>query len=506
MRNLARLHVIVLMLIVFVTQLSGDTETVRIKVMTYNILHGGDKINLHNGDWCNTPEEAAETFAQTVEVIRQSGADIVGLQETDSNTTRIADLLGWYGNDRTMTISRYPLIDPPDGEGIYLFVEVSPGKIVAIANDHLNSEFYGPDLARDGFIADEVLAIENKLRSQQNAVFIQKLQPLMFFGIPVFITGDFNTPSHLDWTAEVAAIRSDVKYQMAWPTTQQLESATFRDSYREIYTDPIKRLGLTWTAGYPQMPKNETHDRIDFVFTAGPSTTVASQIVGEANGPDVDIVVSPWPSDHRAVLSTFDVVPAAPPIFVAANSRKNAIGDALTVRFHAQGHAGERIFILPVGEEPGPAHPFVALNGIKDGSVNFATDNFTANAYEAVLVSESNDILSRSTFWAYPKGQPTLLSTMKKAYEIGESIPVSWKGSSGMKFDWIGIFKVNSSNRDVLLYEYTEASIEGSAIFSASSSNGSKYWPLPAGSYEIRFLLDDAYEASATLPIEIVVQ
>ena len=53
------------------------------------------------------------------------------------------------------------------------------------------------------------------------------------------------------------------------------------------------------------MRPKETEDRIDWVLSQGPATTVSSELVGEQGGPDVEIGVSPWGSDHRAVVSDF---------------------------------------------------------------------------------------------------------------------------------------------------------------------------------------------------------
>ena len=41
-------------------------------------------------------------------------------------------------------------------------------------------------------------------------------------------------------------------------------------------------------------------------MASGPSTTLSSRLVGEVGGPDVDVGVDPWGSDHRAVASTFE--------------------------------------------------------------------------------------------------------------------------------------------------------------------------------------------------------
>ena len=47
------------------------------------------------------------------------------------------------------------------------------------------------------------------------------------------------------------------------------------------------------------------HDRIDFVYFKGKGVKLnGAKIVGE-NKENADIVVSPYPSDHRAVIATF---------------------------------------------------------------------------------------------------------------------------------------------------------------------------------------------------------
>lgn len=43
-------------------------------------------------------------------------------------------------------------------------------------------------------------------------------------------------------------------------------------------------------------------DRIDFIFVRGPVTVERAAIVEEKH-PEADIVVTPWPSDHRAVMA-----------------------------------------------------------------------------------------------------------------------------------------------------------------------------------------------------------
>ena len=77
------------------------------------------------------------------------------------------------------------------------------------------------------------------------------LPDLVEAGIPTFLTGDFNAPSHLDWTEAAVGLRPHVKYAMPWPVSMAVEAAGFRDAYRELHPDPVADPGLTWWAGRP---------------------------------------------------------------------------------------------------------------------------------------------------------------------------------------------------------------------------------------------------------------
>ncbi len=185
--------------------------------------------------------------------------------------------------------------------------------------------------------AEEVLALETETRLPEIQVYIDQLGPVAASGIPVFIGGDFNAPSRLDWTEAMVGKRPALRYALDWPVSKALADAGFRDSYREIHPDPVVNPGITWTTGYPvpYLLPDEAVDRIDQIHALGNSTTTASQILGETGGPDFDIAIDPWPSDHHAVVSTFTVVPGAAPAMVSFAKRSVTVGDELGVRFHA---------------------------------------------------------------------------------------------------------------------------------------------------------------------------
>jgi exonuclease III len=483
--------------------------------MTFNIFYGGDELDLDNFNWCMNPEGNQETFEQVLETIRASDADVVGLQEGCLNVKRIADMLGWYSCERLQIISRFPLIDPSGGNGLYIFVEPLQGRVAALSNVHLPADPYGPYEVRDGATLEEVIELEVTLRLQAShespaiQTHMQMLPQLVSEGIPVFLTGDFNSPSHLDWTEEVAEVRDVARYPVEWPVAKGLAEAGFRDSYREIYPDPIVNPGFTWTPGSPEGVVNEVHDRIDWVLAAEQSTTLDSQLMGEPDNPDVSIVVDPWPSDHRAVVSTFEVGLGPMPLLVAVDQRRLEVGDNLGVRFHASGMLGEQIAIVPAGGSPDEAVASQPTGGAVDGTLMFPTDSILPSAYEAALVSDQGEKIASIPFWLYEQGAKTTVTTSKRVYTSGEVIVVSWTNAPGYFGDWLGLYRGDSkSNSEVmeivyagygggnmryLSYEYTHGAIEGTATFSESSLPGYGAWPLQPGSYEIRLLLDDVY-------------
>ncbi|NDL55917.1 endonuclease/exonuclease/phosphatase family protein [Phytoactinopolyspora mesophila] len=274
---------------------------VTVRVMSFNIWLGGEQIE----------------FGQVAEAIKAAEADVVGIQEAGPNLKRIADALGWHfapGNERHQQIvSRFRLLPGQDPDTfVYALTENSTG--FAISNVHLRAYPYGPHELRDGATSDHVLGLEAH-HLEELAAHFDTLPKLAAAGIPVFLTGDHNVPSHLDWTGPAAAASEEsFRTPFAWPLSMRLQGVGFRDSFREAHPDAAAKPGITWSPGYPPpaIDDDEVCDRIDYVYAAGPATTVSSQVVGEP-GPQSDIAVDSWPSDHRAVVSEFTIVPAPVP-------------------------------------------------------------------------------------------------------------------------------------------------------------------------------------------------
>ncbi|GAA1308960.1 endonuclease/exonuclease/phosphatase family protein [Planotetraspora silvatica] len=467
-------------------------EHERLRVMTLNIFYGGDDLDLKTGDFCATPNGCPQTLVQIERAVTQARADIVGVQEPERNVERIASALGWYGSDRAHVMSRFPIIDPPGSNGLYVYVEVAPGRVVAVANTHLPSDPYGPYLVRDGGTVKQVLDLERKTRLPAVQDLVKVLPALARKGIPVMLTGDFNSPSHLDWTPAVAAERADVPYAVKWPASSALAAAGLRDTYREAHPDPVAVPGFTWTPGSPEADAHEVFDRIDWVLTSGPTRTIDSTVVGEKGGPDVGVGVSPWPTDHRGVVSTLDVVPAVPQVLVSPATRRVTIGKDLPVAFHAAGRQGERVELRDAKGRAVTSRP--TKSGRTDGTVTLPTKGLRRGAYAVALVSRGK-VVSKAPVWLYPAGEPTKVSVGKSSYKQGESIKVDWSNAPGMGLDWVSVYACPGGKcqdtSEYLVYTYTGSAIEGQAKIGPKSIGADSSWPLPPGRYVVRLLPDD---------------
>jgi endonuclease/exonuclease/phosphatase family metal-dependent hydrolase len=480
-KRLLQFGLLLLMLPLVVRAQDQQIHPVEFRMMTFNIWVGGE----------------IEDFGNVIKAVQAAGADIVGLQEAGGNTRRIADALGWpYASERMQIISRYPLIDPPDGDGLYIYAQINPGQVVALANVHLPSDPYGPYDVRDGKPLSDVLELERTTRLPKIEEVLAKVRPLMDAGVPVLLTGDFNTPSGRDWTATAIANRPLAKYAVQWPVPQAVEEAGFQDTYRLVHPDPVKQPGITWTYGYPypRLKDNEMIDRIDFVFASKGITVLDSRIAGPTGSPDADIEVQPWPSDHRAVVSTVRLTPVVPPLFVAPEHRVVQQGESLVVRYHApNGEDTDRIVITPTkaSAKDGALMSLPPYEASFFGSVTFGTAGLKPGVYDAVLVGADGKEESRNTFWVTAPNTPPSIHTAEVTYKAGDAIKVVWENGPANRWDWIAIYPANEPDYFKYLgYLYTNSQPSGEVVFDAAALGEAM---LPPGDYVVKLMLDDVY-------------
>jgi exonuclease III len=477
------------------TSPAASASPMTLEVMEFNVEYGGDTVR----------------FDKVLEVVEQVRPDILCLEEAETNTGRVARETGYaYWSDAMQVVSRYPLLEPSDARGQYLFVEVRPGRCVAVSNVHLPSEPYGPNLIRAGKRVEKVVANEEKARLPYIQGQLDVLPPLAGQGIPVFLVGDFNAPSHRDYTSQMVGTRDYVKYVVEWPVSTAVEAAGFDDAWRAVHPDPLESLGLTWWAARPRVdgwnpgPK-APQDRIDFIYSAGPANATAARLAGEKDGPEVTVAVDPWPSDHRAVTATFEVTPGPLPVMVALSPQVATAGDTVTARYRADGEA-RALAVVRVGGSPPDALESldVPAGGEAYGSVEFATQTLSPGDYEMLLVGAGDEVQARAPLWIQEPGARPILTTDKTAYASGEQIVVTWKNAPANRWDWLGVYEAAAADPDVdyyLIWQYTggagsgtsAGTVAGTMTLEEDTVEGEP-WPLPSGEYVLYYLLADGYE------------
>ena len=297
----------------FVTPLQAESEEASIHIMSYNIHRGGIVLR-------------KQPLSQTAQAIQEAKADIVGIQETRSprgdTLEELTGLLGWNHDTQSAIVTRYEIAERLKGGRNYkggIKIKLPTGQEAYIFNLHLPSNPYQPyqllgirpkwHKHRDTpFIKTEAEAIEaaKKARGGDIAKLLEQIQSLPDKDAPVFVVGDFNEPSHLDWT-ERAAMSGRHPIKVEFPTSLAMKNAGFADAWRTVHPDEIKKPGYTWSSFYKFDDPTTHHDRIDFVYYRGKGLKLNDlKIVGE-NQNDADIVIIPYPSDHRAVVASFTV-------------------------------------------------------------------------------------------------------------------------------------------------------------------------------------------------------
>ena len=295
-----------------VVTLSAKPEEEIVRVMSYNIHRGGVVM-------------LKQPLSQTAKAIQLAKADIVGIQETRSprgdTLEDLAKLLDWNHDEGSCIVTRYEIVEHFKGGKDYkggIKIKLPSDKHAYIFNLHLPSHPYQPyqllgirpkwhkhtnDIT---IIKTEAETIEwaKKARGAEIGKLLRQVKSIPDKEAPIFVVGDFNEPSHLDWTKAAAKVgRHPIK--VAYPTSTEMAKAGFSDSYRTIYPDEMKNPGITWSPAYKVGDPRTHHDRIDFVYFKGKGLEVKDvKILGE-NEENADLVVSPYPSDHRAVVATF---------------------------------------------------------------------------------------------------------------------------------------------------------------------------------------------------------
>ncbi len=307
---------------------------------------------------------APDGLDHVVETIRMADPDVILLSEAGAATNAIAEALStpekkYYAasSDDAGIVSAFPIIDEADLPYAKKAVLDIHGREVTTYAAHLYYRNYATYLPRGyGGGVDEpsefakydwdklpngpVLDVGKVLKVNADSGRPDVIGRIVADAAgeramrrAVFLGGDFNEPSVLDWTAATGSLFDHQGLTIPWQTTALLQDAGYVDAYRSEYPNPVTHPGFTWPSDNPDKavsdltwaPDADERDRIDFIFhrpapgvrlvgagIVGPrSTIVRSERVVEDTDDNFLPIPEHWPSDHKAVLATYRL--AGPP-------------------------------------------------------------------------------------------------------------------------------------------------------------------------------------------------
>ena len=301
-----------------------------LRVLAWNVLHGANDVG-------QGPEKA-------LAVIRESGADVVLMQESydiDGDRPKLgawlAEQLGWnqwQGDSPHLCIlTRYDIAEtfahePWHGVGARLVDDAGRSFIAwSIWLDYRAYITYAlrenPDLSDADLIALESVG-SSRLPEATRIVARLKALGQLESPIPVLVGGDWNTPSHLDWTLDTSRVYKR-RRDLSLPVSVLMKDSGFVDTYRVVESNPVQSPGITWSPMFRMSGgKDQGFERIDRIYlkdpvvdgsggvdrteprtaaTLQPLAGTVYPLVWERD--EIPVLERSFPSDHGAVLIDF---------------------------------------------------------------------------------------------------------------------------------------------------------------------------------------------------------
>ena len=293
------------LLFIIVSCQQKEKETV-FKVMSWNILHGGNDIE-------NGPQNV-------INIIKEVNPDILLMIETYGSGKMIADSLGFNFHliapkgtaldDKSTNLSMYSKF-PFDKRIDTDYPFYLGGRKVIINNQSINVFanwfHYLPwdgEPEKLGKNVDELLEWEKqgtRYEMQQKVLPVIRKYVEQTDSIPMIFAGDLNSFSHLDWTENTKELHNNLV--VPWFATKVLDDLGLIDTYRTLNPDVVKKPGITWgTEGQPGA------HRIDYIFYKGDkikSLESESYMAGFNQPFMFKEKKFTYPSDHGFVVTTF---------------------------------------------------------------------------------------------------------------------------------------------------------------------------------------------------------
>ena len=281
--------------------------------MTWNILHGGQNENL--------PEDGRPIV---IDVIKESGADIILMIETYGAAPTIAEALGYNYellSSNLCIFSRFPItekllfedrIDPFNFGGVEISIEGQP---LVLFDTWLH---YLPDarLVPLDKSEEEIRSWENEgSRDDEIKAILEAIRPYIknADNVPIIMAGDFNSHSHLDWTEDTKGHYNHGNAVVEWGISKAMTDVGFVDTFRSAHPNPLQNIGTTWNAARDTEGNLifTRRDRIDYIYSMGDKLGIdASMSLIAPFGSAFEYQEKDYPffpSDHGFVLTTFQL-------------------------------------------------------------------------------------------------------------------------------------------------------------------------------------------------------
>jgi hypothetical protein len=229
-----------------------------------------------------------------------------------------------------------------------------------------------------------------------------------------------------------------------------------------------------------------------------------SEVVGEADGPGVSIAVMPWPSDHRGVVSSFEVIPAPLPPFVAAHRRVYRSGAEIRIAYFAPGLDIGFVTVEAATDGANATSPRHFAVETERGEMALTGAPLPAGEYRVVLRGASGQSIGHNAFWVVDADAEPTVEVIGGRFASGAALPIRWRNGPGNRNDWLAVFDAEAPRdaRDMIAWGYVRARSSGALALDATTAESG--WPLPAGRYVVRFLEDDGFALLAeSSPFEV---
>lgn len=295
-----------------------------IKILTLNVLNSMEYGGWNTYNWSKS--DGRTRGQKVVDVILKSDADVICVQEYLHNNDWIKDELErstgkkWYIRilpRNCAIVSRFPIRS--HGNMFLTPIQLPGCKIINVMSVHQFVYTYIPYVLYQGQKVKSACneAIRLNHNSYWNAI-VEELSMAKGRGEAVVLAGDFNEPSHLDYSKKakkLGLVKSDSLFGMM--SNILLDSMQMRDAWVEKRikekADECSLRGMTWSPTTWSYKKEIDDQRIDFIyFTPKNFTFIDAQLIGEIPvvdivGDKVDLQFEEWPSDHRGVLVVLSV-------------------------------------------------------------------------------------------------------------------------------------------------------------------------------------------------------